>query len=345
MPKFTVEHKTSSEKITLGSVYWKRLLMDVQVSMYLGGAASIDFECDGVLYDVLGVVKLRPKKATPIEDRKYVQKTGKLYANQRECDETPEAYEKRCLDQIIDNPERFYARATIVRLENEKMEAQLDVWQTATSIRDAKRLNVFPRNPDSCVQWGRACDFFEVCSGTRDIDDPVFFKTQEFEHSELGVQGEGLLTQSSIRCYRSCPRRYYYRYVKRVRSLSDEAAPLRLGTLIHSALEVWWRTGGNLPLALGALDASRDPYERAKMRAMIFGYHARWDKPPPTEWVELFIRMPLINPETGAASRTFELGMKLDALAELDEALTIPTGDPQSLVETLEASIREAEND
>jgi|SRR5208337_2006898 len=343
MPRFTVEHKSTSENIKLGGVYWKRLLIDAQIDMYLQGAASIDFKCDGVLYDVLYKIGLRPKLATPIEKRKYVEKTGKLYARQRETDEDPEEFEKRCLDKIKEDPERYYQRATIVRLEGEKLEAQLDVWQTAASIRDAKRLNVFPRNSDSCVQWGRACEFFEVCTNTRDIDDPVFFKVQQFEHSELGERGEGLLTQSSIRCYRSCPRRYFYRYVKRVRSLSDEAAPLRVGTLIHLALEVWWKTGGNLPLALGALDASKDPYERAKMRAMIICYHARWEKPPPTEWVELFIRMPLINPETGAMSRTFELGMKLDVLCELDEALTMPAGDPQDLTATLEASLQELE--
>ena len=341
MPRFVVEHKSSTESILPGALYWRRLLLDVQIDFYLNGADSIDQRCDGVLYDVLARPMIRPKMATPPEKRQYTQKTGKLYANQRETDESPDEFERRCLEKMGENPDKFYQRATIVRLEGERTEAQLDVWQTASAIRDSKRLKVFPRNPDSCVQWGRVCPYFECCSNTRDIADPVFFRVNEFEHEELGARGEGLLTQSSLRCYRSCPRRYYYRYVMRARPLADEAAPLRIGTLIHLALESWWKTGGNLPLALGALDVAKDPYERAKMRAMIIGYHARWEKPPPTENVELFIKMPLINPETGAASKTFCLGMKLDVLCELDEALTMPVGDPQSLEATLEASLAE----
>lgn len=344
MPRFVVEHKTSSEKISPGSPYWQRLLIDAQIDFYLPGAESLGKQCDGVLYDVLGKLGLRPKLATPVDKRQYTKKTGELYKNQRDTDESPDEFEKRCLAKLAEDPDRFYQRATIVRLLGEKSEAALDVWQTAGAIRDSKRLKIFPRNPDSCVQWGRACEFFGVCTGTQSIEDPILFREQEHEHTELGPRGEGLLTQSSIRCYRSCPRRYYYRYVLRKRSLADEVSPLRIGTLVHLALETWWRTGGDLSASLAALDASQDPYERAKMRAMIIGYHARWDKPPPCEHVELFIKMPLINPDTGAPSRTFELGMKLDVLCDLDGDLTIPQGDPQSLEAALEESLRQVED-
>jgi hypothetical protein len=342
MPRFVVEHKSTSDKITPGSIYWKKLLLDAQIDFYLPGAETLGRDCDGVLYDVLGKPHIQPLKATPVEKREY-RKDGKLYARCREFDETPDEFEKRCLEKLCEDPERYYQRATIVRLDKEREEAAFDVWQTAGAIRDAKRLRVFPRNTDACVQWGRACDFFEVCCNIRDIGDPVYYRQQEFEHTELGARGEGLLTQSAIRCYRSCPRKYYYRYVKRMRSVSDEAAPLRIGTLLHASLEVWWKTGGDLASSLKALDVAQDPFERAKMRAMIIGYHARWEKPPPCEHVELFIKTPLINPETGAPSRTFELGMKLDVLCDLDKALTMPIGDPQSLEQTLEASLKELE--
>jgi hypothetical protein len=343
MPRFVVEHKHSSEDISPGAVYWRRLLIDAQIDFYLPGAETLGVQVDGVLYDVLGKPLIRPKLATPIDKRKYAQKTGKLHANQRDADEPPEEFEKRCLDKIGEDPDKYYQRRTIIRLEKEREEAAKDVWATAVSIRDARRLKVFPRNPDSCVQWGRACSYFDVCTSVSSIDDEFLFRTEEFENSELGAAGEGLLTQSSIRCYRSCPRRYYYRYVRRARPLMDDAAPLRIGTMFHKALEVWWRTGGDALAALATLDVAENKYERAKMRAMIIGYHARWDKPPPTEFVELFIETPLVNPETGGVSRSFRLGMKLDCLADLDEDLTVPTGDPQSLEGALEASIREVE--
>lgn len=338
MLHFVVEHKTSGEAITPGSIYWRRLLLDVQPDIYISGAASLGKDCIGVLYDVLAKPKLQPKMATPVDKRKYVQGTSRLYANQRLTDETPGEFEKRCIDKIKDDPNAFYQRATVVRLERELFESRSDVWQTAVAIRDAKRLKVFPRNPDSCMQWNRVCTYFEVCSGTQSIDDPLFFRIEEHEHEELGPKGEGLLTQSSLRCFRSCQRRFFYRYVKRARPLRPKEEPLRMGTSIHRALEAWWKTGGNLEAAIAQLD-SADPYLLAKERAMIIGYHVRWDRPPPTEFVEAFFKMPLVNPETGVASRTFELAGKIDCIVELTDELKMPEGDPQSLVKELLASL------
>ena len=76
-------------------------------------------------------------------------------------------------------------------------------------------------------------------------------------------------------------------------------------------------------LRLTVLD-QKDLYRRAKERAMIVGYHARWDKPPPTEFVEAFFDIPLVNPETGVASRTYRRGGKIDAIADLDEPIKRP---------------------
>src|SRR3990167_5857191 len=64
-----VEHKTSSEDISPGSEYWRRLTLDTQISAYYLGARSLGFEVDGCLYDVLGKPALRPLKATPPEAR------------------------------------------------------------------------------------------------------------------------------------------------------------------------------------------------------------------------------------------------------------------------------------
>jgi PD-(D/E)XK nuclease superfamily len=334
---FVVEHKTSGESIVPGSAYWRRLTIDPQIDMYVEGCESLGKKVHGVLYDVLGKPALKPLKATPIEKREY-RKDGKLYARCRERDETPDEFERRCLDKIKEDPNRFYVRGTIVRLESERAESKADVWQTCTAIRDAKRLKVFPRNPDSCMQWNRVCDYFEVCTNTQSIDDPVKFKVHEHEHTELGPQGNGLLTQSAIRCFRSCQRRFFYRYVMRARPLKEPDEPLRMGTSIHRALEVWWKTGGDLRAALDVLDR-KDPYLLAKERAMMMGYHARWDRPPPTEHVEAFFKMPLVNPETGASSRTHELAGKIDVIVQLDEELRMPTGDSQNLEAELVASL------
>ena len=59
-----------------------------------------------------------------------------------------------------------------------------------------------------------------------------------------------------------------------------------------------------------------DPFELARAEEMLRGYSARWFEEP-LDWlsVEVEAEGPLTNPETSAASRTFALGGKLDAIA------------------------------
>ncbi len=84
---------------------------------------------------------------------------------------------------------------------------------------------------------------------------------------------------------------------------------------MHLALEAWWR-GENWRAALD--DA--DPFEGSKVEALMVGYHARWSSQPyETLGVELEFRAPLVNPETGASSRSFEFGGKLDALIRIHD--------------------------
>jgi hypothetical protein len=72
-----------------------------------------------------------------------------------------------------------------------------------------------------------------------------------------------------------------------------------------------------LVAALGALETT-DPFIRAKEGAMLIGYAARWRAPKGFIAIESTFRVPLINPETGAASRTFSLGGRVDAIVEAE---------------------------
>lgn len=333
-----VEHKSCSESIEPGGPYWAKLQIDAQVDVYFDGARALGADCTEVLYDVLRKPAIRPS-GVPLVDEEGVKivfdaagqrvrtKDGKKWRESADSaqgyvlqtrPETAAEFESRCFDTIVAEPDKYLRRATIVRLEAERIAAQTDTWQTACEIRDARRLKIYPRHSDSCIQWGRACDYFEICTGTTSADDPLLYKVEEFEHEELGPKGEGLLTQSSIRCYRSCPRRYYYRYVAKLRPIAPKAEPLRMGSSLHRGLAAWWKSG-SIEEALGALDHTADEHARAKERAMIRAYHLRWEKPPPVRFVEQFFRMPLVNPETGAASRTFEMGGALDAVCEVSD--------------------------
>lgn len=176
---YAMEHKTSGEDFSPGSEYWQRLRLDTQIGHYLAGARHLGYELDGVLYDVIGKPALAPLLATPIEKRKYRTTDGALYANQRGHDETPEEYALRLSDFVAANPDQCYARSILVRLERDEREAAIDAWQTAEEIRDAVRLNRFPRNPMSCRLYNHTCDYWPACAGETSLDDEMRYRKVE----------------------------------------------------------------------------------------------------------------------------------------------------------------------
>lgn len=179
-----IEHKSSSEDIGPGSTYWARLRMDAQISMYFDGAEALGFMPDAVVYDVIGKPQLRPLKATPIENRRYT-KEGRLYASQREEDETPDEFHSRLTEYVAQFPDDTYRRGEVVRLEKELVEARYDVWQVGEQMREAYARSRWPRNPDACVRYGRLCEFFDVCSGAGSLDDETRFTRLPLVHPEL----------------------------------------------------------------------------------------------------------------------------------------------------------------
>lgn len=123
-----------------------------------------------------------------------------------------------------------------------------------------------------------------------------------------------LLTNSQLTTFRRCQREHHYAYQLGYRAIEDAEA-LRFGTLIHQGLEAWWR-GLGLAVALEeVVRGAIDEYEAAKARVLLRGYDARWSGESfDVVGVEQQFRAPLVNPETGAPSRTYETGGKLDVL-------------------------------
>ena len=160
-----------------GSEYWQRLRLDAQVSDAFAGARSLGYEVAGCYYDVIAKPRLAPLAATPPEKRQYTKKDGRLYAGQRESDETPYEYRTRLDEHIAEKPERYYARAVAPRVEADEIEALLDTWNTARDIREADLALRQPRNPDACKGWGRLCEFFAVCTGEADVNDAGMFRS------------------------------------------------------------------------------------------------------------------------------------------------------------------------
>lgn len=337
------ETKTSSEDISKGSTFWKRTTLDPQLSLYLPAIRKLGHDPRGAVYDVLRKCSQRPGTIPLVDDdgikivhdasgQRVRTKDGKKWRQTGDTDlgyalqsrpETHEEYGVRCLEAIAEDPAKYYARGVVVRLEADEREAAFDLWHTAGQMRDARRLKIYPRNPDSCMSWGSECEYLSVCSGMLDINDPLFFQYEADIHEELAEDGvvasltddESLLTQSMIRAHRKCQRLLYNRYVIRMRPLKKKET-LGTGHSIHAALDVF-RRSGDLEAAKLALE-TEDPFVRSMETAMLIGYAARWGVPTGVIAIEKTFRINLVNPETGASSRTFSLGGRVDAIVEAE---------------------------
>lgn len=128
-----------------------------------------------------------------------------------------------------------------------------------------------------------------------------------------------LLTNSRLKTQRACSRLQHLSYELGIQPIYDGEA-MKFGTLFHAGLEAWWKAwelpaDARLSAALGALSNEADAFERAKAEVMMVGYHERWiDEPYDVVAVEQEFKGPLRNPATGASSRTWRLGGKLDVL-------------------------------
>jgi hypothetical protein len=310
LPMLVIEHKTTSEDIGAGSFYWQRLTIDSQASLYFDGMKAKGFDVHGVLYDLLRKPGLEPLKATK---EIKIRKDGAPYANQRIADETPDEYRDRILAAIAEDPNRYFQRGVVVRLESESEDAAWDRWQTAESIRLARHSSRWPRNAGACWEYGRPCDYWAICSGQTTADDREQFEARETK-THLPIQ----LSQSGMKTFRACPRRYKFAYEVGIRSRKSSES-LKTGRSIHSALEQWWKTNGDLDAARAVLDR-KDLFRHAKEDAMLCAYHARWSADAyDIIGVEQEFVIPLVNPETGSKSRTFELMGRIDALASVKD--------------------------
>jgi hypothetical protein len=155
-------------------------------------------DVDGAAIGLL-LVLCEPDPEDATKHRVCTDPGGRLYANLRAEDETPDEYRARLVDALAEAPERYFARGDVVRLEHDEHEHASDVWRSARNIRDAQlageRLvqigrdakSAHPRNPDACFTYGRPCAFFAVCTGAASIDDPARFERVDNVHQELAI--------------------------------------------------------------------------------------------------------------------------------------------------------------
>lgn len=176
-----VEHKTTASDISPGSVWWQEAAISPQDTLYIAA-----FPGARLLKDVLKVPDLEQKKATPEDKRKYTKPTKKepesrLYAGQRDTDETDEEYIARVLADMAEEPGKYFQRTMMVRTEAERDAYAEDIASLDVRMAVADTSDYHPRNPRACFAYGRHCEFFDACWNGKPIES---YPQVERNHSE-----------------------------------------------------------------------------------------------------------------------------------------------------------------
>lgn len=142
------------------------------------------------------------------------------------------------------------------------------------------------------------------------------------------------LTHSQIRAYRTCPRKHQLLYVEGIKP-EEDATALYLGTLVHYGLDLWKEGLMNgMPatalsrFVLGEVRARFQTTDERRLlayqtaEALLWSYMWRWEEQDHQyeyKASEMVFEIPLINPATGAQSKTFTLSGKIDGLVKLPD--------------------------
>lgn len=144
-----VERKTTSDDISIGSAYWRRLRLDPQIHLYAHATGRWQ-----VRYEVLRVPAHRPSK-----------------------DETAEGFGTRVAAAISIEPERYVASADITLRGVDVEAARADAVAVARRIRANAKLGArAPRHTSQCVRHHTLCSYHDVCSGIASIFDAMRFE-------------------------------------------------------------------------------------------------------------------------------------------------------------------------
>lgn len=140
------------------------------------------------------------------------------------------------------------------------------------------------------------------------------------------------MTYSAFNAARNCQKKYELRYREHL-CPREKAESLAFGSVIHRALELWHGRaddGNRLLAVLDLIDAAYpnrvgDPSKKQSWhlaKAMMVGYAARYPEEPfEVVAIEKEFEAPIVNPETGAESRTFRMAGKVDGIIRMEDGL------------------------
>lgn len=124
------------------------------------------------------------------------------------------------------------------------------------------------------------------------------------------------ITYSMFTAWLSCRQKFDYRY-NRCIVPRENAVALSFGSAVHSGLETWFKTHDIDKAVEAANRIDLSDADQVKATELVRGY---WEKYPHEDFTVVSIEQefstPLINPKTGAPSKTWELAGKVDGIIE-----------------------------
>lgn len=117
---------------------------------------------------------------------------SRLYSGQRETDETYQEFFVRVNRSIVENPDRYFVRQIVVRLEDELARMRQNIWNQVQELLRDERRDWHPLHTSSCGDFHRLCDFFDLCTGDADANDPTRFVQRRKAHFELSEDTQKL---------------------------------------------------------------------------------------------------------------------------------------------------------
>lgn len=176
-----IEHKLLSEDVASDSQLWRRLRIDHQISMYVLAARRLGYHVDAVLYNVSCKPSIKPT-LVPVLDKLgakiVLDRQGDRVKTEKGCyrqtGDTAKGYTlqtrpmladewgEKLANDIVSQPDRYYARMELPRLDQDLAEYENDLWDIQRTIRDAQLKDRWYRtcNRNSCG----FCSYFDLCT-------------------------------------------------------------------------------------------------------------------------------------------------------------------------------------
>lgn len=250
--KVIPDHKTASQDITdPNGPYWRQLVVEGQATHYMLLSWLNGEKVDYALWDVCRKPGISPKALSKADAKAVLE--SKVYCEYALGDsdldslgkdgrETDMMYSARlAYDCSKERPEWYFQRRRIPRLDAEIREYGIELWGHSLDILAARNSGRWPRNSGACFLYNSPCTYLGLCSGHDDLESGKW-TTKEWVHPELPVLNDGrgteILTNSRIRCFQTCRRKFQLKYELGVEKMDEEEREaLWFGSLWHSSTE------------------------------------------------------------------------------------------------------------